>query len=74
ITAILELFVSVALIVYLEQNGLALVSDYVLGVLIMFACFVAMQKTLTMMVGVKYSELPKRIRAQWNKPRNLPEQ
>lgn len=74
ITAILELFVSVALIVYLEQNGLALVSDYVLGVLIMFSCFVAMQKTLTMMIGVKYSELPKCIRAQWNKPRNLPEQ
>ena len=67
ITAILELFVSVALIVWLEQNNLASATDYIWGVVIMFACFIAMQKTLTMMIGVKYSELPKRIRAQWSK-------
>ncbi len=70
ITAILELFVSVALIVWLEQNNLASATDYIWGVVIMFACFITMQKTLTMMIGVKYSELPKRIRAQWSKPKN----
>ncbi len=69
ITAILELFVSIALIVWLEQNSLASATDYIWGVVIMFACFITMQKTLTMMVGVKYSELPKRIRAQWSKPK-----
>lgn len=67
ITAILELLVSVALIVWLEQNNLASATDYIWGVVIMFACFITMQKTLTMMVGVKYSELPKRIRQQWTK-------
>lgn len=70
VTAELELLVSVALIMWLEQNNLATATDYILGVVIMFACFIAMQKTLTMMVGVKYSEIPKRIRAQWSKPMN----
>ena len=67
VTAELELLVSVVLIVWLEQNDLASATDYIWGVVIMFACFIAMQKTLTMMIGVKYSELPKRIRAQWSK-------
>lgn len=70
VTAELELLVSVALIVWLEQNNLASVTDYVLGFVIMFVCFVIMQKTITMMVGIKYSEVPKRIRAQWSKPKN----
>lgn len=70
VTAELELLVSVALIVWLEQNNLASATDYVLGFVIMFVCFVIMQKTITMMVGIKYSEVPKRIRAQWSKPKN----
>lgn len=67
VTAELELLVSVALIVWLEQNNLASATDYILGVVIMFACFVTMQKTLTMMIGIKYSEILKRIRKQWSK-------
>ena len=67
VTAELELLTSVALIVWLEQNNLASATDYVLGVVIMIACFVAMQRTLVWMVGMKYSDLPKRIRAQWSK-------
>lgn len=67
ITAALELLVSVALIVWLEQNNLATATDYIWGVVIMFACFITMQKTLTMMIGVKYSDLPKRLRSQWSK-------
>lgn len=67
ITAELELLVSVALIVWLERNDLATAVDYIWGVVIMFACFITMQKTLTMMVGVKYSDLPKRLRKQWSK-------
>ena len=64
ITAELELLVSIALIIWLEQNALVSATDYILGVVIMFACFVIMQKTLTMMVEVKYSELPLRLRKQ----------
>jgi hypothetical protein len=67
ITAELELLVSIVLIVWLEHNNLASASDYILGGVIMFGCFIAMQKTLTMMIGVKYSELPKLIRKQWSK-------
>lgn len=67
ITAELELLVSIALIVWLEQNNLASATDYIWGVVIMFACFITMQKTLTMMIGIKYSELPKRLRDQWSK-------
>ena len=67
ITAELELLVSIILIVWLEHNNLASASDYIWGVVIMFGCFIAMQKTLTMMIGVKYSELPKLIRKQWSK-------
>lgn len=67
VTAELELLVSIALIVWLEQNCLATATDYILGFAIMFACFVTMQKTLTMMIGIKYSEIPKCIRRQWSK-------
>ena len=69
ITAELELLVSIALIVWLEQNNLASATDYIWGFVIMFVCFVTMQKTLTMMIGIKYSELPKRIRKQWSSPK-----
>ena len=69
ITAELELLVSIALIVWLEQNNLASAADYIWGFVIMFACFITMQKTLTMMIGIKYSELPKRIRKQWSSPK-----
>ena len=67
VTAELELLVSIALIVWLEQNCLATATDYILGFAIMFACFVTMQKTLTMMIGIKYSEIPNCIRRQWSK-------
>lgn len=69
VTAELELLVSVVLIVWLEQNDLASATDYIWGVVIMFACFIAMQRTLAWMVGMKYSELPKRLRKQWSSPK-----
>ena len=69
VTAELELLVSVVLIVWLEQNNLASATDYIWGAVIMFACFIAMQRTLVWMVGMKYSELPKRLRKQWSSPK-----
>ncbi|MBQ9405807.1 MAG: hypothetical protein IJU37_03590 [Desulfovibrio sp.] len=65
VTAEMELIVSVALFFYLSRNGLAVWTDYMFGFAIMFACFVVMQKTLTMMVGIRYSDIPKMIRKQW---------
>ena len=69
VTAELELLVSVVLIVWLEQNNLASATDYIWGAVIMFACFIAMQRTLVWMVGMKYSELLKRFRKQWSSPK-----
>ena len=69
VTAELEFLVSVVLIVWLEQNNLASATDYIWGAVIMFACFIAMQRTLVWMVGMKYSELPKRLRKQWSSPK-----
>ena len=51
----------------LEQNNLASAIDYIWGVAIMFACFIAVQRTLVWMVGMKYRDLPKSIRKQWSK-------
>ncbi|MBO6002231.1 MAG: hypothetical protein J6P53_01900 [Mailhella sp.] len=65
VTAELELLVSISLFAYLSRNGLAAWPDYLLGFAIMLACFVTMQKTLTMMVGMRYSDIPKMIRKQW---------
>ncbi len=65
VTAELEMLVSISLFAYLSRNGLASLPDYLLGFAIMLACFVTMQKTLTVMVGIRYGDLPKMIRKQW---------
>ena len=65
VTAELELLVSIALFAYLSRNGLAAWTDYLLGFAIMLFCFIIMQKTLTVMVGMRYRDIPKKIRKQW---------
>lgn len=65
VTAELELIVSIALIVYLNKHNLASGTDYAIGAAIMIASYIMLQKCMTLIVGVKYSELPKRVRAQW---------
>lgn len=67
VTAHIELVTSVLLLVYLAQNHLGAWYDYTFGPFVFFACFVTMQKTLTMMVGIKYSDMPKLIKAQLKK-------
>ena len=66
-TAWLELTVSVLMIVYLVHNHLGEWYDYVFGPVIMFVCFGMLQKTMTMMVGIRYSDMPKYIKQQWHK-------
>ena len=70
VTAFMELLTSVALIIYINQNNMATAIDYIAGVGIMMLCFIAMQKSLTMMIGLKYSEMPKMVRRQWSKTEN----
>lgn len=67
ITAWLEFAVSIILIVYLGVNHLGYWYDYIFGPLIMIAFFACLQKTMTLMVGINYSDMPKYVKAQWNK-------
>lgn len=67
VTAWLELVVSGLMIVYLVTNNLGQWQDYVFGPVIMFLCFGLLQKTMTMMVGINYSDMPKMVKNQWKK-------
>ena len=65
VTAWLEFAVSVMMITYLAVNDIARWYDYVFGPLLMIVCFGLLQKTMTLMVGLRYSDMPKMIRTQW---------
>lgn len=67
ITAWLEAAVSVIMIIYLAVNQLGQWYDYVFGPLILIALFACLQKTMTLMVGINYSDMPGYIKAQWKK-------
>ena len=64
VTAELQAIVSIILFTYLIRNNVLGGFDYLIGALVMFACFIVMQKTITNMVGMKYSDLPKMIKKQ----------
>ena len=67
VTAWLEFAVSVMMITYLAVNDIARWYDYVFGPLLMIVCFGLLQKTMTLMVGIRYSDMPKMIRRQWTR-------
>lgn len=67
VTAWLEFVVSVMMITYLAVNDIARWYDYVFGPLLMIVCFGLLQKTMTLMVGIRYSDMPKMIRTQWTR-------
>lgn len=67
VTAWLEFVVSVMMITYLAVNDIARCYDYVFGPLLMIVCFGLLQKTMTLMVGIRYSDMPKMIRRQWTR-------
>ena len=62
----LELVVSILMIAYLVGNNLGQWQDYVFGPLIMLVCFGMLQKTMTLMVGINYSDMPKMVKRQWS--------
>lgn len=64
VTALMEAVVGIGLICYLAVNHLAAWYDYVGGILLFFICFASMQKTLTLMVGIRYRDMPKLITKQ----------
>ena len=65
VTAWLEFAVSVMMITYLAVNDIARWYDYVFGPLLMIVCFGLLQENMTVMVGIRYSDMPKMIRTQW---------
>ena len=70
-TAWLELVISGLMITYLVTNHLGRWYDYVFGPIIMFLCFGTLQKTMTLMVGINYSDMPKMIKKMWNKKNDI---
>ena len=67
VTAWLELVVSGLMIAYLVTNHLGQWYDYLFGPIVMFLCFGTLQKTMTLMVGINYGDMPKMIRRQWKR-------
>ena len=65
-TAWLELVVSGLMIAHLVTNHLGQWQDYIFGSIIMFICFGMLQKTMTLMVGINYSDMPKMVKRQWS--------
>ncbi len=67
VTAEIQAIVTIILFTYLIKNNILDGFDYLIGALVMFLCFILMQKTLTMMIGFKYSDLPKMLKKQLEK-------
>ncbi len=64
VTAEIQAIVTIVLFSYLIKHNILSGVEYLIGALAMVVCFMVMQKTLTMMVGVKYSDLPKMLKKQ----------
>lgn len=67
VTALLELMTAIALITYLVTNDLGVWYDYALSPFAYFATYMILQKTMTILVGIKYSEMPRLLKAQIQK-------
>ena len=53
VTAEIQAIVTIILFTYLIKNNILSGVDYLIGALVMFVCFIIMQKTITMMIGYK---------------------
>lgn len=69
VTALVEGVLGICLIVWLAVNHLAAWYDYVGGFFLFIALFICMQKTLTLMVGMRYRDLPKLMKKQLQRMR-----
>ena len=67
VTAEIQAVVTIILFTYLIKNHILAGIDYLIGALVMVVCFVIMQRTITMMIGYKYSDLPKMLKKQLQK-------
>ncbi len=67
VTAEFQAIVSIILFTYLIKHNVLSGINYLIDAIVMFACFIIVQKTLTMMIGFKYSDLPKILKKQLEK-------
>ncbi|MBR1835419.1 MAG: HXXEE domain-containing protein [Bacteroidales bacterium] len=66
-TAWIEAVTGIVLLVFLASKHLAAWYDYVGGIVVFFAAFVTMQKSLTMMVGIRYRDMTRLLKKQLQK-------
>lgn len=64
VTAEIQAIVTIILFTYLIKNNILSGHDYLIGALVMFVCFIIMQKTITVMIGYKYSDVYKNLKKQ----------
>ncbi len=64
VTAEIQAIVTIILFTYLIKNNILSGLDYLIGALVMFVCFIIMQKTITAMIGYKYSDVYKNLKKQ----------
>lgn len=69
VTALCEGALGICLIVFLAVNHLGVWYHYVGGFFLFIALFMCMQKTLTLMVGMRYRDLPKLMKKQLQRMR-----
>ena len=69
VTALCEGALGICLIVFLAVNHLGAWYHYVGGFFLFIALFMCMQKTLTLMVGMRYRDLPKLMKKQLQRMR-----
>lgn len=58
VTGEIEMVMSIILFVYLAKTGFASGSDYLIAILIMFACYFCLLRTIYAILGIPYRELP----------------
>lgn len=64
VTAFAEFAVGIGCLAYLITSCSAALWEYLVAVVLYFACFAFMQSRLTKLVGIKYREFPKMMRAR----------
>ena len=64
VTAELQAIFTIFVFSYFIRNNIMSCAEFLIGFVVMFACFVIMQKSLTLMIGYKYSDVFKAIKKQ----------
>ncbi len=67
VTAEIQAVFTIFVFTYFVRNDIVSCGEFLIGFMVMFVCFVIMQKSLTAMIGYKYSNVFKAIKKQFAK-------